>query len=245
MDTTTRTNLVNVVRYLGYVGLAGVLSQEASTSKASLWFDEQTGRVCLQGKSCKAGFWAMKKNIPGVRIPPRGSTEFPYSAPAQHAEHFLQIVQEFWPLYEIKASNKNNDANISQEGEVELVTPNIHSFLQSINVWYALNKDNLPQVKSMEGEDGSHNTEPTATLQVVSITSSGRLGTEDWIQVGFDWIPGKKDEMYGIVNTIKGNIPSQDRKYNSVTRKWTVRLKYQKLIEETLSKYFKIKTITS
>ena len=97
LDSVTRTKLVNIIRHLGYVGLAAVLSGEASKSKAKVYFEG--GRICLKGTGCTSGFHKMRK-IRGIKTPRyRGSKE-PYSAPASQAEEFLAVVIEHWPLYE-------------------------------------------------------------------------------------------------------------------------------------------------
>jgi len=98
--------LIDVVRCLGFIGLAGVLSGEASTGAASLKFEN--GLLTLVGSSNKAGFSRMVK-IPGVRVPPRGSKK-PYTAPAAQHEAFLAAAVEFWPCFEGSAENVKAEA---------------------------------------------------------------------------------------------------------------------------------------
>jgi hypothetical protein len=97
MGTTLRNRLVKVVHGLGYIGLAGVLSGEASTSEAKVWFEN--GRVYLSGKANRHGFSAMRR-IPGITYPRRRGDRTPYSAPADQATPFLDAVAAFWPMYE-------------------------------------------------------------------------------------------------------------------------------------------------
>jgi len=97
LSSRLRTTMVSLIRHLGYVGLAAVISGEASKSPSKIYFKD--GRIFLDGTSCKAG-WRKMRKIPGIRVPRyRGSKE-PYSASAEYAEQFLQIVVEHWPLYE-------------------------------------------------------------------------------------------------------------------------------------------------
>jgi hypothetical protein len=91
--------LIKTVENLGYVGLAGVLSGDASTSGAKAWFDSNTGRLFLEGKANKAGFMAMRK-IPGIAVPKFRGDKTPYSCPASNSKVFLDIVKRCWPLYE-------------------------------------------------------------------------------------------------------------------------------------------------
>lgn len=92
-----RNKVIEIVRYLGYVGLAGVLSGESSKSKAQVWFEK--GRIFLSGTGCTPGFHKMRK-IPGIKTPRYRGDKNPYSAPASQAGTFLSIVREHWPLYE-------------------------------------------------------------------------------------------------------------------------------------------------
>ena len=120
-STETRSKLINIVRHLGYVGLAGVLSGEASKSKAKVWFEN--GRIHLTGTGCTPGYRKMKK-IPGIQTPRFRGCKTPYSAPASRADVFLAIVEEHWPLYEgnlndlrteVSAWKKNNKNALNME----------------------------------------------------------------------------------------------------------------------------------
>lgn len=91
----TREQLITVVRHLGYVGLAGVLSGEASTGEARLWFEN--GFVRLQGSRNKNAYSAFAA-IRGVTLPRRIGQ--PYAAPVSLLEPFLGLVLRFYPMYE-------------------------------------------------------------------------------------------------------------------------------------------------
>ena len=91
-----KRDLIQVVKHLGFVGLAGVLSGESSTGDAELKFE--AGRLYLKGSSNKAGFGAMRV-IPGIVIPrKRGGGA--YEAPAVQHEKFIAAVMEFWPCFD-------------------------------------------------------------------------------------------------------------------------------------------------
>ena len=77
MSDTTRERLIKIVDALGYVGLASVLSGNASKSKAKVWFEG--GQVWLSGTACTPGFFEMRK-IPGVTTPRYRGDKTPYSA---------------------------------------------------------------------------------------------------------------------------------------------------------------------
>lgn len=97
MTDTLRDRLIKIVESLGYVGLAGVLSGDASKSSAKVWFED--GRVWLAGTSSTTGFFQMKK-IPGITTPRYRGDKTPYSAPVAEADAFFEVVRKFWPLYD-------------------------------------------------------------------------------------------------------------------------------------------------
>lgn len=99
MPDPSRKHLIMVVRFLGYVEVAAVLSQEASTTPATVAFDETTGKLSLKGKSCKGGFFKIRR-IPGSTVPRVRGSEEPYTVPANQADAFLEAVRDFWPLYQ-------------------------------------------------------------------------------------------------------------------------------------------------
>lgn len=96
-DRTVRATVVDIVQACGYVGLAGVLSGQASTSPSRIWFEN--GRVYMTGLGNKSGFIAMKR-IPGIIIPKYRGDRSPYSAPASQVKAFVNNVQCYWPMYE-------------------------------------------------------------------------------------------------------------------------------------------------
>lgn len=208
MDAQMRRFLVKIVKFLGYVELAGVLGQEASTSPATVTFDPNTGLVSLVGKSCKMGYYAMR-GIEGITTPKfRGDTK-PYTAPAKAIDKFLEIVQDYWPMY---------------EGDLEEIR-------QTAKQWHMV-KGATEAVAHAQAASLS----PTATLKVHSL-----MGFDSglWVEFSFPWLPGKKTEMYGIVNAIK-TIPWQDRKYNQNTKSWLVRIIYKPKVVAILEPWYKI-----
>jgi hypothetical protein len=94
---STRQMIIEVIANLGYVGLAGVLSGDASTTTATLSF--ANGRVSLVGASCTPGFRAMRR-IPGIVLPRHRGSRLPYTAPASQAVAFCNVVRTHWPMYE-------------------------------------------------------------------------------------------------------------------------------------------------
>ena len=95
-----KRDLIQVVKHLGFVGLAGVLSGQSSTGTAELKFEN--GKLFLTGSSNKAGFNAMRV-IPGIVVPrKRGGGA--YEAPAAQHEKFIAAVMEFWPCFDGKVN---------------------------------------------------------------------------------------------------------------------------------------------
>lgn len=92
---TVREQLIQVVMHLGYVGLAGVLSGEASTGEARLWFED--GLVKLQGSRNKSAYRAFAM-LRGVKLP--RAVGQPYVAPISLLEPFLSLVLQYYPMYE-------------------------------------------------------------------------------------------------------------------------------------------------
>jgi len=94
---TEKQQLIAIVKYLGFPGLAGVLSGKGSTGEAAVGFDN--GRLTLVGSSNKEGFLEMKK-IPGVTVPKFRGDKTPYTVPAKEHERFFNVAVEFWPCFE-------------------------------------------------------------------------------------------------------------------------------------------------
>lgn len=103
--STPKRDMIQVVKHLGFVGLAGVLSGESSTGEAELKFEN--GKLFLKGSSNKAGFNVMRR-IPGITIPrKRGGGA--YEAPAAQYEKFIAAVMEFWPCFDGKVDDIVNE----------------------------------------------------------------------------------------------------------------------------------------
>jgi hypothetical protein len=94
----TRLTVIQIIEALGYVGLASVLRGDACMSEAVLLV--QDGFITLSGKSCKAGYYAMKRSIPGVKTPRYRGDTTPYKASVRHAEKFVEIALRHWPFIE-------------------------------------------------------------------------------------------------------------------------------------------------
>lgn len=97
-----KRELIQIVKHLGFIGLAGVLSGMSSTGEAELKFDASLGKLFLTGSSNKAGFGVMRL-IPGIVVPrKRGGGA--YEAPATQHESFIAAVMEFWPCFDGEVS---------------------------------------------------------------------------------------------------------------------------------------------
>lgn len=98
MDRDNKNHLIQIVKNLGFIGLAGVLAGQSSTGEAELKFVD--GKLFLTGSSNRAGFEVMRK-IPGIVIPrKRGGGA--YEAPAAQYEKFIAATMEFWPCFDGK-----------------------------------------------------------------------------------------------------------------------------------------------
>jgi len=98
MDRDNKNHLIQIVKNLGFIGLAGVLAGQSSTGEAELKFEN--GRLFLTGSSNRAGFDVMRK-IPGIVVPrKRGGGA--YEAPAAQWEKFIAATMEFWPCFDGK-----------------------------------------------------------------------------------------------------------------------------------------------
>ena len=94
---SVRGTMVDIINACGYVGLAAVISGQASTSPSRVWLEN--GRVFMSGLGNKSG-WAAMRQIPGIVTPRNRGDRSPYSAPAAQAATFLANVRRFWPMYE-------------------------------------------------------------------------------------------------------------------------------------------------
>lgn len=174
MGSSLQHRMVEIVRHLGYPGLAGVLAGEASVSKAKVWYEN--GRVYLDGRACTAGYRLMRR-VPRIETPRYRGHRVPYSAPAAQVEAFLEIVQRCWPLY---------------EGDLDDIRESCASFVAS-----------NPEL----GSDGQALPE----AQLVYRT--------DDLLIKFPWVRGAR--MYDLINKIKNDIPSSDRRYDPETKVWS------------------------
>ncbi len=96
MDTFNKMRLIECVKYMGFIGLAGVLAGKASTGESKVWFE--SGMVKLLGSSNRDG-WLVMRKIPGITCPRFRGQKIPYTAPAEHFEAFKAAVMEFWPIF--------------------------------------------------------------------------------------------------------------------------------------------------
>jgi len=221
MDTQYRRFLVSVVKELGYVELSAVLSQEASTSVAPLWF--QNGRVFLKGKSCKVGFSAMRA-IPGIQMPKyRGST-LPYSVPVSQLERFLKIVSYFWPMYTVV----NPDQTPIDGGTLDTIR-------QKAQEWLQTQEATSPSPEAVSAPAG-----PVATLQRRIMTTGVLRG--EVVQVNFRWLFEKTNQMYALVSKLK-EIPKQERSYDNATKNWFFLPKHKEKVVEAVSQLFVVQEV--
>lgn len=95
ISTQNKSCLIQVVKSLGYPGLAGVLAGKSSTGEATLKFEN--GFVSLTGSKNKAGWNAMRK-VPGIALP--NNTGRTFTCPAKSYKAFVEVVMEYWPCFE-------------------------------------------------------------------------------------------------------------------------------------------------
>jgi hypothetical protein len=209
MDAQVRRFFVRMVKFLGYVELAAVLSQEASTTPAKVWFEASNGRIFLKGKACKPGFMAMRQ-ISGISFPRYRGSEDPYSAPASQVDKFLNVVQDYWPMY---------------EGDIE-------EFRKQAKEWLATQVAPVVAPRIAAAPRG-----PVASMQMVSVGMGPDAG--NWLEVAFPWIFDKGVEMYALVGELK-TVPYRDRKYNPNTKTWMFRQAHQEKVQKALEKLFTI-----
>jgi len=124
-DTSVRRMCIDMIRALGYVGLAAVIDGQASTSPAKIWFSE--GRVYMEGLGNTSG-WRTMRQIAGIVTPRYRGDRAPYSAPAQSAQAFLAAVMNHWPMYEGDASEVQEQAEayvveVAASGPAPSATP--------------------------------------------------------------------------------------------------------------------------
>lgn len=95
MSPTMRKALIEIVRSLGYIGLAALLSGEAATGATTVTFEN--GRLYLRGPRNKAGRYEIKK-IPGWKFAEGANgVKASWSVPAAAYEKFATIAITYWP----------------------------------------------------------------------------------------------------------------------------------------------------
>lgn len=228
MDAQYRRLLVKVVRLLGYVELAGVLSLEASTTGAPIWF--QDGRVYLKGKSCKSGFFAMR-DIPGIQVPRYRGAEQPFSAPANQVEKFLEVVRDFWPLYNVVTPQQEAIA----DGTLDTIRQQAQEWLQAQEA-----ANPTPVVVPAPAAAPTAPASPVATIRQRTMTT-GKLQGEV-IQVSFQWLFEKTNQMYALVAKLK-ELPKRERSYDEVNKSWLFLPQHKEKVVEAVSQLFAIQEV--
>lgn len=225
MDNQYRRHLVNVVKLLGYVELAAVLSQEASTTGAPLWF--QDGRVFLKGKSCKPGFFAMR-GIPGIQVPRYRGAEQPFSAPANQVEKFLEVVTNFWPLYSVVTPQQEAIA----DGTLDTIRQQAQEWLQAQEA-----ANPTPVAVPAPTAPPAAPVGPVATIRQRTMTT-GKLQGEV-LQVSFQWLFEKTNQMYALVAKLK-ELPKLERSYDEASKSWLFLPQHKEKVVEAVSQLFTI-----
>ena len=95
LPSLTHTTLIDVVRSLGYVGLASLLSGEAATGKTTVTCEN--GRLYLYGPRNKTGAVEFKKIKGRMFHPKTAETKACWSVPAAKADEFYTVVMTYWP----------------------------------------------------------------------------------------------------------------------------------------------------
>jgi len=192
----TRNKLIGVVRHLGYVGLAAVLSGEASKSNSKVWFEN--GRVYLQGTGCTPG-WRKMKNIPGITTPKYRGEKAPYSAPAAYAGAFLAVIIEHWPLYDA-------DLNEIQIQAQQWITDNpklVANEEKTINSLASITHRSHDFVLSFPWSNEHDTRGMIAKLKGIPSSERSYHGaTKNWL-----FKPAQLDRVLNIVNEHFGDCP--------------------------------------
>jgi hypothetical protein len=150
MASSLRKMLIEIVRSLGYVGLAALLAGEASTGTALVVFEND--RLYLRASRNKTGAYAFKKEVQGWKFQPSfGATKAAWTAPATSADAFQMVVMTYWPnvsgLEEAVAAAKNalrsvfasETATVKVEKEPEVTVTSISPGWVSVRSPYNVN----------------------------------------------------------------------------------------------------------
>lgn len=228
-----RLHLIKVVKFLGYAELAAVLSREASTTTAPLWF--QDGRVFLKGKSCKSGFYAMR-GIPGTQVPRYRGDERPFSAPANEVEKFLSVVTDFWPLYTVVTPQQETIA----DGTLNTIRQQAQEWLQQTSEALQAQKATTPTSGVLPATAAS----PTAFASHVATIcqrtrTTGKLQGEV-IQVRFQWNFEQTQQMSSLIAKFK-ELPKTERSYDPDSKSWFFKPQHKNKVVDALKPLFAIK----
>lgn len=229
MDPQHRRRLVNVVKLLGYGELAAVLSQEASTTAAPLWF--QNGRVFLKGKSCRPGLLAIR-GIPGAHFPRYRGADQLFSAPANQAEKFLEVVTNFWPLYNVVTPQQK----VIPDGTLDTIRQQAQEWLQAQEA-----ANPTPVAVPAPAAAPTVPAGPIVTICQRTMTT-GKLQGEA-IQVSFQWLFEHTDQMYALVAKLK-EIPKQERSYDKTSKSWLFLSKHKEKVVEAMLPLFAIQEMS-
>lgn len=196
-----RSYMIQIIRALGYIGLAGVIAGQASTSASKIWFEN--GRVYMTGLGNTSGWRTMKK-IPGIMTPRFRGDRSPYSAPVSSMKAFFDAVQTHWPMYE------GDIAVIEMEANTWLA---IQPTPVQVDVLMAKAVP-LPDLRSAQAPKAPGQSPGLKKVNEAVIT----LRSEDAV-LRFNWVRGAN--MFGFMAALKGVCAPKERSYNPVTKEWS------------------------
>lgn len=121
----TKMNIIKLIDSMGYKRLAGVLRGDVCMSPAKVYLED--GMIVLNAKRNKMGYFAMRKEVPGILLPTYNRPL--YKAPKSSYKQFLNVVERYWPFNDsdgiLEALNNVSDtlASVSVTNSVSDTTP--------------------------------------------------------------------------------------------------------------------------
>ena len=205
----TKMHVIKLIDSMGYKRLAGVLRGDVCMSPAKVTL--QDGMLVLEAKRNKMGYFAMRKEVPGILLPRFNKAA--YKAPTRSAKQFLDVVERYWPF---------NDS----EGILDVLN-NIVEDVPTAPITVEVNE--VTPIQDLIVEEIPTDNRPVAELSYN--TGMGFTVKTPWC--------GTNKEMFNMLNRFKAII-SNERKYNPADCSWSFKNNHLIQIKELVSVRYRL-----
>jgi hypothetical protein len=211
LDREFKIALIRLVKELGYVGVAGVMSGNGSTGPSALKFSMHSGILELTGSRNKPGIAAIKEVCPKVKV--ATYPQFMCRVTGHDGLKMIDVALEYWPMLE--------ETNVSE-------------LTVQIKEWIAANPLYVPVAKPVAPNNSAHSIPASGQSGAPYVVLREIDGEKVGVTIkNFNW---KNPSCPGIIYKIKAEIGPKQRTYDSVNLEWVVKMQKNDAIN-TFSAY--------